>query len=82
MERPCDCCVHYWQGEGDSYCIRCKHSAEDNFLAGNKCASCQYDPRLHGICKRCVDYDQYTPNATHDGRHPRRTVDGFVGQED
>ena len=28
-----------------------------------RCGSCRYDPRVYGICKRCIDYDQWTlPN--------------------
>ena len=23
------------------------------------CATCRYDPERYGICKRCVDFDQW-----------------------
>jgi len=26
-----------------------------------RCGSCRYDPQIYGICKRCIDYDQWTP---------------------
>jgi hypothetical protein len=59
--RPCAVCVHNEDGGGDAACLGCKQIAPDNFTLDPQClcASCQYDPRLHGVCERCVDFDKY-----------------------
>jgi hypothetical protein len=57
---PCGCCVHESDG---MRCLRCKHSSPDQFEPAGKCATCKYDPRLHGVCVRCVDYDKHEPIA-------------------
>jgi len=56
---PCPCCEHYEDGDGDMQCLDCKHNGSDNFKPSGKCATCAYDPRLHGICMRCVDGDKH-----------------------
>jgi hypothetical protein len=61
--KPCGCCDHVEDGRGDMACLRCKHNAPDNFAAAGKCATCQYDPRKHGVCRQCVDYDKHSPNT-------------------
>ncbi len=63
-DSPCPCCAHYDDGHGESACLGCKHNAADNFMAGGKCATCRYDPRTYGICKRCVDFDQWAERTT------------------
>lgn len=55
----CVCCESYGDATGDARCIRCKHTAVDNFKASDKCATCNYDPRYSGICVRCIDFDKY-----------------------
>ena len=64
--KPCECCKHIEDGGGDAACMSCKHNAPDNFEPDGKCATCQYDPRLHGVCVRCVDYDKHEPNAANE----------------
>jgi hypothetical protein len=55
---PCQCCTHIEDGGGDASCMPCKWIAPDNFVPSGPCVGCQYDPRLHGVCKRCVDGDK------------------------
>jgi hypothetical protein len=55
---PCQCCAHIEDGGGDASCLLCKWIAPDNFTPDGPCVGCQYDPRLHGVCKRCVDGDK------------------------
>ena len=49
--KPCECCKHIEDGEGDAACMNCKHNAPDNFEPDGKCATCQYDPWLRGVLR-------------------------------
>jgi hypothetical protein len=60
----CQCCNHYEDGGGDASCIQCKWIAPDNFTPAGPCVGCQYDPRLHGVCKGCADGDKREPVTT------------------
>jgi hypothetical protein len=55
----CECCKHIEDGGGDAACMNCKYNAPDRFAAGGKCATCRFDPRLHGVCNFCVDHNKY-----------------------
>ena len=62
MNRPCACCKHAEDCGWDSTCIDCQYAGTDKFEASGKCSTCRYDPRKHGVCGQCVDYDKYQPN--------------------
>ena len=66
--KPCGCCKHIEDGGGDAACMNCKHNVPDNFEFDGKCTSCRYDPRLHGICAKCVDHDKYESNNELSGK--------------
>jgi hypothetical protein len=59
--KPCDHC-YYMTTTTRAACSDCKHAErKDHFEPVRLCASCQYDPRWHGVCAGCVDYDKYHP---------------------
>lgn len=55
---PCEYCKHY---EEEYECMSCRYSMPDRFEPEGKCQTCRFDPRKHGICNRCVDYDKHQP---------------------
>jgi hypothetical protein len=57
---PCDCCIHE-KSDNDAVCMSCVHTHVDYFQPAGKCATCEFDVRQYGICKRCVDFDMHTP---------------------
>jgi hypothetical protein len=57
---PCKCCTHNSRGLGSAMCRRCKWAWTDQFAPSRLCVTCRFDPRLHAVCARCVDHDQWT----------------------
>ena len=64
-----DCWENFRDDDGRPFVVRCPKCKRENWamaVASGQCSWCGW----------------HEPNATHDGRHIRRTVDGIVGHSE